>query len=103
VTDTRLDFVEGGNAFALEMAAAGFGEDGFRHETILDPQRVFHRRAEIRLNLTHTRHAQTLMLNPHSVNARTLLRSAAVSQTSRSILDVLRLTLRAQPRSVKSN
>ena len=70
----RLDFVKGRNAFALEMAAAGFGEDGFRHETILDPQRVLHRRAEIRLNLTYTRHAQTIMLNHCSVNARTCFR-----------------------------
>jgi hypothetical protein len=32
-----------------------------------------------------------------------ILRSAAVSQTSRSSLNTLRLTLRAQPRSAKSN
>jgi hypothetical protein len=83
VSDARFDFMEGGDAFALEMTATGLGEDGFRHETILNPQRVFHRRAKIRLNLTHTRHAQTIMLNHNPVNARTLMDGARLSQPQR--------------------
>jgi hypothetical protein len=69
MTNTCLDFVKGGDAFALKTAASGFGENRLRHKTILYPQSVFHCRAEILLNLTHTGHAHTIMLNRHSVNA----------------------------------
>jgi hypothetical protein len=68
VTNARLDFVQGGNAFALEIAATRFGEDGFRHKAILNPQCVFHRRAEILLNLTHTRHEKIIILKYDLVN-----------------------------------
>jgi hypothetical protein len=69
MADVALDFMQGGDAFAFEIAVTGFSEDGFGHKTILNAQRVFHRRAEILLNLTHTCHAQTIMLNHDLVNA----------------------------------
>jgi hypothetical protein len=69
VTNARFDFVQGGDAFALKITASGFGENRLRHKTILYPQRLFHCRAEILLNLTHTGHTRTIILNRHSVNA----------------------------------
>jgi hypothetical protein len=43
------------------MATTGFGEQWFRHKTILNTQRIAHRRAEIFFNLGCCRHLEKLI------------------------------------------
>ena len=59
--EAGLDFLQGGDPFTFQVPATSLGEQRFRHEAILNAERIPHRRAEISFNLCRGRHAEKLI------------------------------------------